>query len=174
MKDSRFPVFIPFIHHPLFPVPCSLFPVPSSFFSLWWSVQGQAKAVGPLKIYFNVTNHDLQWESSRPESMAFDSADVVNQFTVDLYKKLSAENDGNLFLSPYSISTALAMTYGGAQNETAEQMGNTLHFGGQDVTHPAFSHLRTKLNDIQKKGHIQLSVANSLWPQVDYKFLPDY
>ena len=106
--------------------------------------------------------------------MAFDPSESINQLSIDLYKKLSAANDGNLFLSPYSISTALAMTYGGARSETAEQMENTLHFGGQGATHPALSHLRKNLNGIQKKGHIQLSIANSLWPQKDYTFLPDY
>ena len=117
---------------------------------------------------------DLQWETPKETSMAFDPSESINQLSVDLYKKLSAENDGNLFLSPYSISTALAMTYGGARDETAAQMENTLHFGGQGATHPALSQLRKKLNSVQEKGHVQLNVANSLWPQVDYTFLPDY
>ncbi|MCK4564181.1 MAG: outer membrane lipoprotein-sorting protein, partial [Verrucomicrobia bacterium] len=117
---------------------------------------------------------DLQWENPKPTRAAFDPANSVNQLSIDLYKKLSAENDGNLFLSPYSISAALAMTYGGARGETAGQMDTTLHFGGQGATHPALSHLRKKLNGIQEKGHVQLSVANSLWPQKDYTFLPDY
>ena len=30
------------------------------------------------------------------------------------------------------------------------------------------------LNDIQKEGHVELNVANSLWPQADYTFLPEY
>ena len=117
---------------------------------------------------------DLQWENPKPEIAAFDPAVSVNQLTFDLYQKLSGGNDGNLFLSPYSISSALAMVYGGARGETADQMGTTLRFGGQDATHPAFSFLRKKLNGIQEKGHVQLSVANSLWPQVDYAFQLDY
>ncbi len=42
-------------------------------------------------------------------------------FALDLYGKLRSQ-EGNLFLSPYSISTALAMTYGGARGETEKQM----------------------------------------------------
>ncbi len=117
---------------------------------------------------------DLQWETPKATVTAFDPSESVNQLSIDLYKKLSGGNDGNLFLSPYSISAALAMTYGGARGETAGQMDATLHFGGQGATHPALSHLRKKLNGIQEKGHVQLSVANSLWPQKDYTFLPDY
>src|SRR5438046_3106698 len=48
-------------------------------------------------------------------------------FALDLYKRLAAEK-GNLFFSPYSISTALAMTYDGARNKTAAEMKNVLHF----------------------------------------------
>lgn len=117
---------------------------------------------------------DLQWEAPKETAMAFDPSASINQLSIDLYEKLSAKDDGNLFVSPYSISTALAMTYGGAGGETAAQMEGTLRFGGQGATHPAFSNLRKNLNSVQEKGHIQLSVANSLWPQKEYIFLPDY
>ncbi|MEA2067732.1 MAG: serpin family protein [Verrucomicrobiota bacterium] len=117
---------------------------------------------------------DLQWEAPEEIATAFDPSESVNQLTIGLYEKLSAKDDGNLFLSPYSISAALAMTYGGARGETAAQMEDTLCFGGQGATHPALSHLRKILNSVQEKGHVQLSVANSLWPQKGYVFLPDY
>ncbi|VGO22868.1 serpin family protein [Pontiella sulfatireligans] len=117
---------------------------------------------------------DLKWKNPQPTAAAFDSAESVNQLTFEIYQKLAAESEGNLFLSPYSISSALAMVYGGARGETAEQINSTFRFGGQGATHPAFSYLRKRLNRIEEKGEVQLSVANALWPQVDYKFLPDY
>src|ERR1039457_5860751 len=49
------------------------------------------------------------------------------EFAVHLYGKLRTR-EGNVFFSPYSISTALAMTYGGARGETEKQMAQTLHF----------------------------------------------
>ncbi|MDF7826337.1 serpin family protein [Pontiellaceae bacterium B12227] len=116
---------------------------------------------------------DLEWMPKKPTAAAFDAAASINQLTVDLYRQ-TAEQKGNLFLSPFSISTALAMVYGGARGETDQQMNTTLHYGGQGATHPSFSHLRKSLNAIQKKGQVQLNVANSLWPQVDYAFLSDY
>ncbi|HVM62744.1 MAG TPA: serpin family protein [Verrucomicrobiae bacterium] len=95
-------------------------------------------------------------------------------FALDLYAKLRTA-DGNLFFSPYSISTALAMTYAGARGDTATQMAKVLHFQlKQDQLHPAFAALDERLNTIQKKGNVQLNVANSLWPQKKYPFLPDY
>jgi len=117
---------------------------------------------------------DLEWKNPKATAVAFDSAKSINQLSIDLYKKLATDGEGNLFLSPYSISTALAMTYGGARGDTELEMQNTLYLGGQGATHPALSHLRGTLNGIQEKGHVQLSVANSLWPQKDYAFLADY
>ena len=61
-----------------------------------------------------------------------------SQFAVDLYGKLRNQ-PGNLFFSPSSISTALAMTYAGARGETAEQMARVLHLPApQDKLPEAF------------------------------------
>lgn len=95
-------------------------------------------------------------------------------FAMDLYQKLRA-SDGNIFFSPYSISTALAMTYGGARGNTEREMAKTLRFSlDQENLHPAFAQVESRLNKLQKAGNIKLSVANSLWPQQDYKFLDEY
>ncbi len=98
-----------------------------------------------------------------------------NEFAFGLYAKLKDEK-GNLFFSPFSISTALAMTYGGARGETAEQMAKTLHFTVDEARlHPAIASLNKELNGDGKSSHgYQLSVANSLWGQKGYKFLPDF
>jgi serpin B len=96
------------------------------------------------------------------------------EFALDLYGKLRSQ-EGNLFFSPYSISTALAMTYGGARGETEKQMAHALHFDlPTDKLHPAFAALEESLNAVQQKGQVKLAVANSLWPQRGYAFLPDY
>jgi serpin B len=95
-------------------------------------------------------------------------------FATDLYAKLENEN-GNLFFSPYSISTALAMMFAGARGDTAQQMANVLHFTvPQNRLPPAFAELEAELNAVQKKGKVQLSIANSLWPQKGYPFLHEY
>jgi serine protease inhibitor len=63
-----------------------------------------------------------------------------SDFALDLYGRLSGEKAGkNLFFSPYSVSSALAMVAEGARRETAEQMGKVLRFpeaarrGGDDA-----------------------------------------
>ncbi len=92
-------------------------------------------------------------------------------FALDLYQQLRS-TEGNLFFSPYSISTALAMTYAGARGNTETQMAQTLHFTlDQSALHPALAALEARLRKVQEKGDILLSVANALWPHVDYPFL---
>jgi serpin B len=97
-----------------------------------------------------------------------------NEFAFELYGKLRGK-EGNLFFSPYSISTALAMTYGGARGQTAEEMAKTLHFSlDQARLHPAFAELIREINGYGMPQEYQLSVANALWLQQDYPFQPGY
>jgi serine protease inhibitor len=61
-----------------------------------------------------------------------------SEFALALNDQL-ARKDGNLFFSPYSISTALAMTYAGARGKTADEMRNTLRLHLEpNQLHPAF------------------------------------
>jgi serpin B len=97
-----------------------------------------------------------------------------NQFACDLYKRLARQEDGNLFFSPYSISTALAMTYAGARGSTEAEMADVLHFSlPQGQLHPAFGAMIADLNDDQRAEY-ELRVANRLWGQQGYNFLPEF
>jgi serpin B len=95
-------------------------------------------------------------------------------FAVNLYRELRKE-EGNLFFSPHSISTALAMTYAGARGNTARQMAETLQFPlDQAQLHPAFAALQARFQAVQDKGDVRLNVANALWPQQGYPLLEEY
>jgi len=101
-------------------------------------------------------------------------------FAFELYQALKGE-EGNLFYSPYSISLALAMTYAGARDETAQQMADTLHLLlGQEKLHPTFNWLDAEL---AKRGEgaegkdgegFRLNIVNAIWGQKDYEFLTDF
>jgi len=97
-----------------------------------------------------------------------------NDFCFDLYQKLR-EREGNLFFSPYSISTALAMTYAGARGQTEKEMEEVLHFilEKEQLFHD-FSEIQSKLNALQKQGYIQLKIANSLWFQKGYDLSDEF
>lgn len=94
-------------------------------------------------------------------------------FACDLYARLAETESGNLFFSPASISTALGMTYAGARAETAAEMAETLHFAlPPERLHAAFAKLNQVLNAPSKD--YQLSIANRLWGQRTFTFLPEF
>lgn len=101
-------------------------------------------------------------------------------FALDLYKQI-ADEDKNLFYSPFSISEALAMTYAGARGQTASQMANTLHLSGdQNEVHPAFNWLDAHLLDLgetpalEESVPFELAIANTIWGQTGYHFEADF
>ena len=95
-------------------------------------------------------------------------------FGLDLYARLKSAN-GNLFFSPYSISTCLAMTYAGARGDTAAQMAQTFHFGtNQNQLAASFGELQTQLTKLREKRGSQLDIANGLWAQQDHHFIPAF
>jgi len=95
-------------------------------------------------------------------------------FALDLYGQLKTR-PGNLFFSPYSVSTALAMTYAGARGDTEKQMSRVLHFDkNQSYLHSSFGGLQRQLEEISKQKGIELSIANALWAQKGHPFLPAF
>lgn len=103
-------------------------------------------------------------EATAPEEEADTQAVVRGNvaFAVDLYQQLSTQ-EGNVFFSPYSISLALGMTYGGARGNTAEEMARALHFPeNHEQLHPAFERLNRKLADAATKTGQKLTIANGL------------
>jgi serpin B len=121
-----------------------------------------------------------QKAGKRAEPVKATPADVAaavegnTAFALKMYKEVRTQ-EGNLFLSPYSISTALAMTYAGARGETATEMARTLHFTlGQEKLHPALAKLAGQLKGEGKKRGYELKIANALWGQHGYAFLPEF
>jgi serine protease inhibitor len=83
-------------------------------------------------------------------------------FAVQSYRELGAK-EGNLFFSPYSVSSALGMTYAGARGNTAKEMAEVLHFDlGQTELHSAFKGLNKELVATAQKSGQKLNIANAL------------
>ena len=102
-------------------------------------------------------------------------AEGNNAFAIDLYKKLAAESDGNVVVSPYSIRTALAMTYAGARGETASEMAKVLGFGSQnEKVHAAAQSLAGKLSRTLNVGRQEFRSRNSLWLNEQTPFVDDF
>ena len=115
-----------------------------------------------------------------------DTAELVSgntDFALDLYTELRQTTDGNLLVSPYSVSLALAMVYLGAEGETATQMADTLGFT-LDPSDLAAA-FRGLSSDLEERGTVEededkgvaargLSIANSLWGEASYPFSQGY
>ena len=98
------------------------------------------------------------------ENSSAQASHAVNCFAIDLYEHFQNE-DGNLFLSPLSIATGLAMTYAGAAGQTAAEMEEVLHFGSEPGIHASFQSLITSLTapGVPISGY-EFQLANALWP----------
>jgi len=99
-----------------------------------------------------------------------------NQFAFDMYTKLCNDphyNESNLFYSPISMSSALAITYEGARGSTADEIQKVFHFPKDDVMRrEGFAALYAWMN--QEHSQYVLRTANALWAEKTYLFLPDY
>jgi serine protease inhibitor len=120
--------------------------------------------------------------AAEPTSTA---ASAINALGIDLLRK-SGEPNANALLSPYSVQSALAMAYAGADGATREEMRKVLHFPKDDAeVHRSFAALRKALEDVvqdsatnaarMKQGGatndpITLTVANRLFGQAGYDF----
>ncbi len=98
-----------------------------------------------------------------------------NQFAWDLYQEVVDETENQL-LSPYSISSALAMTYAGADGNTATEMQQVFGFGANNSTfHQDFNQLKLDLQaNINRPSNSQLKVVNQLWRNNQVNFLPAF
>jgi serpin B len=83
-------------------------------------------------------------------------------FALSLYGKL-APTKGNLFLSPYSISSAMGMTYAGARENTAAEMAKALEFAATPEQLPAaFKSLNAAVQASARSGGHNLNIANGI------------
>lgn len=105
-----------------------------------------------------------------PIAENLNAVDAVNGFAFKIYREMFKDfGEDDLFISPYSIFTAMAMTYEGAKGKTAEEMKEVLCI---EQDNESF-HLYVKsLYDLFNKNGI--STANALWPRIGLQLLQDY
>ena len=90
--------------------------------------------------------------------------DGNTRFGLELYQAV-AGGQGNVFLSPHSVSSALAMSYAGAGGDTERAMREVLHYDlGAEQTHAGFNWLDRELGSTEE---MTLDVLNKLWARPD-------
>ncbi|MFA5773564.1 MAG: serpin family protein [Candidatus Paceibacterota bacterium] len=95
-----------------------------------------------------------------------------NSFAFDVFSKLIKKGE-NTFFSPFSISSAFGMVYEGANGKTADEIQSVFHFPKDiNILRTSFSSINNEIN--KPNSDYQLTIANALWAQKDYKFLDEY
>jgi len=113
-------------------------------------------------------------ESNLPVGSALAVQESNNLFAFDLYHRIQAV-PGNLFYSPFSISTALTMVYAGTAGDTAGQMAGVLHLNRSDNT--VNSKIRALQQDLENRNSsefTELSITNALWGEQSTIILSEY
>ena len=99
---------------------------------------------------------------------------TINDFSFNFFEQLyqNPSMEENLFYSPYSVFTALAMTYEGAKETTASEMAEVLNIQQDNESFHSYVHsLYTHLN---KDSEYTISTANALWIRENYQILNTY
>jgi serine protease inhibitor len=96
-------------------------------------------------------------------------------FSINIFKALNNEDgDKNIFISPLSISTALAMTLNGAENNTLKEMQDALMLAGlsKDEINKGFQYLLERLQNLDKK--VEVNISNSIWTRKGFGVREDF
>jgi len=124
----------------------------------------------------NITNQNQETAENPLLALGEDASfnDAVNAFSFNLFEQLfeDPKNEGNIFYSPYSTYTALAMTYEGAKGLTAEEMKKVLYIN-QD-SKEFHEYMQTLYEYLNQEGEYDISTANALWVRQNYQLLKEY
>ena len=97
------------------------------------------------------------------------------KFGFNLFNEiLNAEQDKNVFISPFSVSVALAMTLNGAADATEQAMTDTLQLQDNDseAINTSYGLLLQAFKTSDPK--VTLTIANSLWADQHFTFNQDF
>jgi serine protease inhibitor len=130
-------------------------------------------------LLYNYLSPNLAYADSDSKAASINSSIVTanTNFAIRLLKELQSEQAGkNIFISPLSVSIALAMTYNGANSSTREAMGSVLGLNGMSdgAVNEGYQQLIESLLNVDKD--INLSIGDSVWirstfaPAVNSKF----
>ncbi|HSB57950.1 MAG TPA: serpin family protein [Nitrosopumilaceae archaeon] len=96
-----------------------------------------------------------------------------NEFSFEMFSKLTKEIQVNAFISPYSISSAISMMFEGARGKTQKEIGSVFHFIMDDRIRRKMTHeFLLELNNSNK--NFILYSANALWIQIDFPVLGEF
>ncbi|MFO7998780.1 MAG: serpin family protein [Bacteroidales bacterium] len=128
---------------------------------------------------FSACNKESVEPGPKPIQLSAEQAELIQDnthFAFDLLREVSsAAVDGdNVFLSPLSVSLALAMTLNGAEGETLDGMRQAMRLSGlsREEINEAYRKLMKDLLSVDPK--VVLNIANSIWYRSDFQVQPPF
>lgn len=119
----------------------------------------------PQTISNQVPLTEVKILTSTPEGIA-EVVTANNQFAIAMYQQINGKSeqvDENMFFSPYSLSTAMAMLYAAAEGETKAQIQKTFHYPTPTTLNPNSAALYNQFN--KSNPDYKLATVNDLWMQ---------
>lgn len=95
----------------------------------------------------------------------------VNRFAGDIYVELASE-DGNIFISPVSLSAAFGLLYPGARGDTASEMADVFGFADGENAHKVLGALLSAMQANDENA--ALTIANAAWVRDIARLREDY
>ncbi len=128
-------------------------------------------------IWYCTTPEEPEGNGFVPEITSLEKSVVKagNSFTMELFPALNEEETHkNIFISPFSISTALSMTYNGARGETRSSMAEILCFPDLsfDQVNNAYRNLTEYLKTADEE--VTLNIANSIWIKENFDVIQEF
>jgi serpin B len=139
---------------------------------------GDGTAPAGVQLAKSALVHDTQPSGAHDSDLGASN----RAFAFDLFHHMAPDNVGqNMILSPYSVSTALAMAYAGARGQTATEMQTALHFDlAESDLHDAFNSTGLGIG-ARGKGLLgadgtpfRIHVQNALWKPRDHAVKPAF
>ena len=122
-------------------------------------------------VYYPDSLHNSAYAASDEKAYSVSTTLVSanTRFAFDLFRELVAEDaNENVFISPLSVSMALAMTYNGAEGTTKDAMAKTLNFGNVTLeeVNQEYSDLTESLKNVDQA--VKLLIGNSVWMKEEF------
>lgn len=123
-------------------------------------------------IYFPKSNQNSAYATSDEKAYSVDITPVSanTKFAFNLFRELVAEDTNkNIFISPFSISMALTMTYNGAEGTTRDAVAKTLKFGSMSLeeVNQEYSNLIGSLENADQS--VKIMIGNSVWMKKEFE-----
>lgn len=103
--------------------------------------------------------------ASTPEGISA-VVNANNQFAVSMYQQLNGQSkqvDVNVFFSPYSLTSAVAMLYAAAEGDTKAQIQKTFYYPSLPILNPNSAAIYNQFN--KPSPNYKLNTINDLWLQ---------